>query len=157
MQSRSGVAVAVEDHRQAAHIESRGARRVSGGAGSLSPYRQALTWCGQAWLQLARCCVAMRHANLARRVSSSAAKTGGLTENHFTWRAPGAPESLPKGGGLRSPRFARVSGLPGAARPQNERLSILEQTFHKFYSHPKCSHVSVPGHGLGLEGGSMVA
>jgi hypothetical protein len=32
------------------------------------------------------------------------------------WEAPGAPETLPKGGGLRPPPFARVSGGPGAAQ-----------------------------------------
>ena len=32
------------------------------------------------------------------------------------WAAPGAPETLPKGGGLRPPPFARVPGAPGAPR-----------------------------------------
>ena len=32
------------------------------------------------------------------------------------WAAPGAPETLPKGGGLRPPPFGRVSGAPGAAQ-----------------------------------------
>ena len=30
------------------------------------------------------------------------------------WAAPGAPGTLPEGGGLRSPPFGRVSGAPGA-------------------------------------------
>ncbi len=29
------------------------------------------------------------------------------------WAAPGARETLPKGGGLRPPPFGRVSGAPG--------------------------------------------
>ena len=32
------------------------------------------------------------------------------------WAAPGAPETFPKGGGLRPPPFARVSGAIGAAQ-----------------------------------------
>jgi hypothetical protein len=32
------------------------------------------------------------------------------------WEAPGAPETLAKGGGLRPPPFARVSGATGAAQ-----------------------------------------
>ena len=32
------------------------------------------------------------------------------------WAALGAPETLPKGGELRPPPFARVSGAPGAAQ-----------------------------------------
>ena len=32
------------------------------------------------------------------------------------WAAPGAPETLPKGGGLRPPPFARVAGAAGASQ-----------------------------------------
>ncbi len=32
------------------------------------------------------------------------------------WAAPGARETIPLGGGLRPPPFARVSGAPGAAQ-----------------------------------------
>jgi hypothetical protein len=32
------------------------------------------------------------------------------------WAAPWAPETLPKGGGLRPPPFAWVCGVPGAAQ-----------------------------------------
>ena len=35
------------------------------------------------------------------------------------WAAPGAPETLPKGGGLRPPPFGRVSGALGAAQTPN--------------------------------------
>jgi hypothetical protein len=34
----------------------------------------------------------------------------------WVWAAPGASEALPKGGGLRPPPCARVSGAPGAAQ-----------------------------------------
>jgi hypothetical protein len=33
------------------------------------------------------------------------------------WSAPGAPETVPKGGGLRPPPFVRVSGALGKQAP----------------------------------------
>ncbi len=43
------------------------------------------------------------------------------------WAARGAQEALPKGGGLRPPPFARVSGAPGPPRLQNNRFPTLKQ------------------------------
>ncbi len=41
--------------------------------------------------------------------------------------APGAPETLPKGGVLHPPPFERVSRAPGAAQaPQNDRFLIFK-------------------------------
>jgi hypothetical protein len=34
------------------------------------------------------------------------------------WTAPGAPDTIPKGGGLRPPPFGVVSGVPVPSRPQ---------------------------------------
>ena len=35
------------------------------------------------------------------------------------WTAPGAPETIPKGGALRAPPFGVVSGVPGAGQTPN--------------------------------------
>ena len=52
------------------------------------------------------------------------------------WAAPGAPETLPKGGGPRPPPFARVSGAPGAAQtPKMTNFRSLICLI-KLYSHP---------------------
>ncbi len=61
------------------------------------------------------------------------------------WAAPGAPGTLPQGGGLRPSAFARVAGPPGAAQtPQNDRSPILKP-FLQFHCHPKCSHGELRG------------
>jgi hypothetical protein len=43
------------------------------------------------------------------------------------WVGPGAFETLQKGGGLRPPLFARVSGAPGAA--QIPKITDLQSLF----------------------------
>ncbi len=45
------------------------------------------------------------------------------------WAAPGAPETLPKGGGLRPLLFARVSGAPGVAQTRFPTLKKCVQNF----------------------------
>jgi hypothetical protein len=55
----------------------------------------------------------------------------------WVWVAPGAPDTLLKGGGLRPPHLLQVS--PGRPDPPNGRLPTLKQIY-KFESHPKCSH-----------------
>ena len=61
------------------------------------------------------------------------------------WAAPGAPETLPKGGGPRSPPFGRVSRAPGVAQTSKmtdfRSLKILE-----LWTQPKYSHETDPGH-----------
>ncbi len=44
------------------------------------------------------------------------------------WTAPGAPESIPKGGALRAPPIGIVSGASGAAKPKL-RIDIVMKTF----------------------------
>ncbi len=57
------------------------------------------------------------------------------------WAALGIRDTIPLGGGLRPPPFARVSGAPGAA----QTLKMIDfrplYILYKFYSHPKCSQV----------------
>jgi hypothetical protein len=43
--------------------------------------------------------------------------------------APGAPDTLPKGGGLRPPSFGRVSRAPGAA--QTPKRTYFRSLFKK--------------------------
>ncbi len=50
------------------------------------------------------------------------------------WAAPGAPETLPKGGGLRPPPFARVSRGPGAAQTP-KMTDFRSLRIFKFYSY----------------------
>ncbi len=65
-------------------------------------------------------------------------------------RPRGAPETIPKGGGLRPPPLGMVSGAPGAAqtptiddvyRPKNHVLKTLVQFLHDFRLPLQAGHV----------------
>ncbi len=71
------------------------------------------------------------------------------------WAAPGAPETLPKGGGLRPPPFARVSKGPrGRPDPQNDRFPTLK-TFSNFIAIPSAAALGILEKGPRFYSGSV--
>jgi hypothetical protein len=50
------------------------------------------------------------------------------------WAAPGAPETIPKGGGLRPPPFGMVSEATGAA--QTSKIDVCRPTQKPYIKNP---------------------
>ncbi len=48
------------------------------------------------------------------------------------WKAPGAPDTIPKGGALRAPTFGVVSEVPGTVQTQPPKSMFSGSRRNKF-------------------------